>query len=252
MPGHKQKHSLCIRKTRLFKHLQPFHCCNNSDTGALRGERMNSQWKNAHLNWSSSLYSLPLSPPQQDIMECVQKCALWVWSKCSPKPSVHTLPSFNKQMSADSKWVCVCVHLCSRGLEIQMSLLWTIIKDLLHPFKDWLYKVVRHILRCVLNRYGHTLEIQNNINKNLISYHWYEIVKNNQRHFLTCLSWKSPDEVLLNEFLILCNLTLQKTPSTCKVASLQRSFTLLTQSVLLYPCPQVPLVCIAPVCASCI
>lgn len=147
---------------------------------------------------------------------------------------------------------CVCVHLCSRGLEIQISLLWRIIKDLLHPFKDWLYKGVSHILRCVLTRFGHTLEIQNNINKNLVSYHWYEIVKNNQRHFLTCLSWISPDEVLLNEFLILCNLTLQKTPSTCKVASLQRSFTLLTRFVLLYPCPQVPLVCIAPVCASCI
>lgn len=81
-----------------------------------------------------------LSPPSQDIMECVQKSALWVLSKCSPKPSVHTLPSFNKQMSADSEQVCV--HLCSRGPEIQMSLLWTITKDLLHPFKDWLYKGV--------------------------------------------------------------------------------------------------------------
>lgn len=49
----------------------------------------------------------------------------------------------------------------------------------------------------------------------------------------------------------MCNLTLQKTPSTCKVPSLQRGFTLLTRSVLIYPCPQVPLVCIAPVCASC-
>lgn len=97
----------------------PFCCCNNTDTGSLMkiGRMLISTYP-LHYTLAPSL-----APPSTS--HYGMWAEVWVLSKCSPKPSVHTLPSFNKQMRADRVSMCVCVSvcvpLCSRGLEVQMS-----------------------------------------------------------------------------------------------------------------------------------
>lgn len=76
--------------------------------------------------------------------------------------------------------------------------------------------------------------------------------------YITFLSLVSPDVVLLEYSLILCNLTPQKTASTCMVPFRRSSFFFLFSSSPLYflrlhtpyPCLRLFSLCIAPACTS--
>lgn len=94
-------------KTWLFEHLRPFAAATTpTPDPCMKIGRMLISTYPLHYTLAPSL-----APPSAS--HYGMWAEVWVLSKCSPKPSVHTLPSFNKQMRADRVSMCVCLCECA-------------------------------------------------------------------------------------------------------------------------------------------